>query len=215
MRILVAISSPLSGGSGLLDYERELRNVLKAVRGARAHEAEVRVVHFATTEEEIHAALTGWPAHALHLSGHGGPGVLELEDLTGAARRVDAGEFVREAIPAGRMPPVVALAACYSGTEVGTATGGGSFAAGLLAAGASVVIASQTAITDVYATRMFAKIYQNVAADPGADVIAATAQARREVQQELEQSTTAELGRCPVWVSGPRSVCWPGQAGSR
>ncbi|BCY07004.1 tetratricopeptide repeat protein [Actinoplanes sp. L3-i22] len=190
LRIVVAISSPLSGGGGLLDYERELRNVLKAVRAARAHEAEVRIVHFATTQE-IRAALMEWPAHVLHLSGHGGPGVLELEDETGAARRVDVDVFVREAIPVGRMPPVVTLAACYTGTESGVSSGGGSFAAGLLAAGASVVIASQTAITDVYATRMFAKIYQNVAADPGADVIAAAAQARREVQRELEQPTSA------------------------
>ncbi|WP_329008719.1 tetratricopeptide repeat protein [Micromonospora rifamycinica] len=197
LRIVVAISSPLSGGGGLLDYERELRNVVQAVRGARAHEAEVRIVHFATTRE-IRAALTEWPAHVLHLSGHGGPGVLELEDETGAARRVDVGTFVREAIPVGRMPPVVVLAACYTGAEAGVSSvGGGSFAAGLLAAGASVVIASQTAITDVYATRMFAKIYENVAADPGADVIAAAAQARREVQQELEQSTVDGAGRWP------------------
>ncbi|MER7996603.1 tetratricopeptide repeat protein [Micromonospora chalcea] len=194
LRIVVAISSPLSGGGGLLDYERELRNVVKAVRGARAHEAEVRTVHFATTKE-IRAALTEWPAHVLHLSGHGGPGVLELEDETGAARRVDVGQFVREAIPVGRMPPVVVLAACYTGAEAGVSSGGGSFAAGLLAAGASVVIASQTAITDVYATRMFAKIYENVAADPGSDVIAAAAQARREVQQELEQSAADGAGQ--------------------
>ncbi|MGC5664538.1 tetratricopeptide repeat protein [Micromonospora sp. WMMD723] len=195
LRIVVAISSPLTGGGGLLDYERELRNVVKAVRGARAHEAEVRIVHFATTKE-IRAALTEWPAHVLHLSGHGGPGVLELENETGAARQVDVGQFVREAIPVGRMPPVVVLAACYTGAEAGVSSvGGGSFAAGLLAAGASVVIASQTAITDVYATRMFAKIYENVAADPGADVIAAAAQARREVQQELERSAADGAGR--------------------
>ncbi|MEU7616496.1 tetratricopeptide repeat protein [Micromonospora rifamycinica] len=197
LRIVVAISSPLSGGGGLLDYERELRNVVQAVRGARAHEAEVRIVHFATTRE-IRAALTAWPAHVLHLSGHGGPGVLELEDETGAARRVEVDTFVQEAIPVGRMPPVVVLAACYTGAEAGVSSvGGGSFAAGLLAAGASVVIASQTAITDVYATRMFAKIYENVAADPGADVIAAAAQARREVQQELEQSMVDGAGRLP------------------
>jgi hypothetical protein len=35
LRIVVAISSPSSGGGPLLDYERELRNVLAAVRVAR------------------------------------------------------------------------------------------------------------------------------------------------------------------------------------
>ncbi|HZN18259.1 MAG TPA: CHAT domain-containing protein [Micromonosporaceae bacterium] len=187
LRILVAISSPLSGGSGLLDYERELRNVLKAVRGARAHEAEVRIVQFATTDA-IRTALTQWPAHVLHMSGHGGLGVIELEDAVGEARVLDVQTFVKEAIPAGRMPPVVALAACY--TDAAATSGAGSFAAGLLAEGASVVIASQTAITDVYATRVFATVYGHLASDPGADVIAAVAEARRSVQRELEQAAT-------------------------
>ena len=113
LRIVVAISAPLSGGGGVLDYERELRNMLAAVRGARQGPARVQIVHFATTAE-IRAALAAEPAHVLHLSGHGQPGAIELEDDEGNARVLDARQFVAEAIPPGRMPPVIALSACYT-----------------------------------------------------------------------------------------------------
>jgi len=48
LRIVVAIAAPTRGGGPLLDYERELRNVLAAVREARQDAADVRVVPFAT-----------------------------------------------------------------------------------------------------------------------------------------------------------------------
>lgn len=122
LRIVVAISAPDSGSdAGVLDYERELRNVLAAVRGARGGEARVREVRFASTAA-IRAALVEEPAHVLHLSGHGSPGVLTLEDARGVARPVDADTFVEEAIPAGAMPAVISLAACY--TDVPAEAGG-------------------------------------------------------------------------------------------
>jgi hypothetical protein len=99
----------------VLAYERELRNVIAAVRGARQSHARVRVVHFATTAE-INAALRQEPVHVLHLSGHGAPGLLELEDEDGNAQKVTADQFVTEAVPPGRMPPVIALAACHTDT---------------------------------------------------------------------------------------------------
>ncbi|WSG47466.1 tetratricopeptide repeat protein [Dactylosporangium sp. NBC_01737] len=185
LRIVVAISSPLSGGGQVLDYEQELRNVLAAVRAARAYDADVRVVHFATTAA-IRAALSDAPAHVLHLSGHGLPGLLVLEDEDGAARPVTADEFLNEAVPPGATPPVFALAACHTASH--TTNGGGSFAEGLLARGAGVVIATETSISDVYATRVFARVYGRLAADPAADVVAAVADARAAVQVELERS---------------------------
>jgi tetratricopeptide (TPR) repeat protein len=185
LRIVVAISSPLTGGGQVLDYERELRNVLSAVRAARAYDADVRVVHFATTTA-IRAALTAAPAHVLHLSGHGLPGLLVLEDEDGAARPVTADVFLDEAVPFGATPPVFALAACHTASN--TTTAGGSFAEGLLARGAGVVIATETSISDVYATRVFARVYGRLAADPAADVVAAVAEARAAVQVELERS---------------------------
>ena len=45
---MVAIAAPDSGGRAVLDYERELRNVLAAVRAGRQDAADVRVVPFAT-----------------------------------------------------------------------------------------------------------------------------------------------------------------------
>ena len=54
------------GGGAVLDYERELRNVLAAVRTARADGANVRVVPFATPAA-IRAALEAAPAHVLHI----------------------------------------------------------------------------------------------------------------------------------------------------
>ncbi|WP_037499935.1 CHAT domain-containing protein, partial [Solirubrobacter soli] len=183
LRILIAISSPERGGGAVLDYERELRNVLKAVRAARQGNAHVRVLPFATTTE-IHAALSREPVHVLHLSGHGSPGSFVFEDDTGAALELDADTFVDRAIPAGAMPAVFALAACY--TNVATATDLPSFAGRLLQRGAAVVIASETAVTDLYATRVFARIYGQLADAAVPDIVAAVCDARRLVQRELE-----------------------------
>ncbi len=185
LRIVVAISSPLSGGGQLLDYERELRNVLAAVRGARQGQARVQIVHFATTAE-IRAALAAEPAHVLHLSGHGRPGAIELEDDEGNARVLGPDEFVAEAIPPGRMPAVVALAACYTGAAASQESQ--SFAAALIARGARAVIGTETAVTDVYATRVFARVYAELTDTDTADIVAAVAQARRVVQQQLSGS---------------------------
>ena len=184
LRVVIAISAPVSGSGGVLDYERELRNVLAAVRGARQGQARVRIVHFATTSE-IRAALAAEPAHVLHLSGHGRPGVIELEDEDGSARLLDAQQFAAEAIPPGGMPPVIALSACYSDAA---AAGDTSFAAALIGLGAAAVIGTETAVTDIYATRVFARIYGELAAAEVPEVIGAVAQARRTVQQQFTDS---------------------------
>ena len=185
LRIVIAISAPLSGGGQVLDYERELRNMLAAVRGARQGQAQVRIVHFATTGE-VRAALAAERVHVLHLSGHGSPGAIELEDDDGNARNLDAQQFVAEAIPPGRMPPVIALSACHTGAT--TATGDPSFAAALISLGASAVIGTETAVTDVYATQVFTRVYGHLADADLPDVVAAVAAARRTVQQQLSDS---------------------------
>ena len=200
LRILVAIASPDHGGGAVLDYERELRNVLAAVRTARADGANVRVVRFATPAA-IRAALDAAPAHILHLSGHGAPGSIVFERDDGGARKLDADAFVDEAIPPSRMPAVIALAACH--TNVAAATGSPSFAARLLQRGASVVIASETSVTDGYATRVFARIYERLAGASEPDVLAAVCDARRTVQAELDSSTDERerrLGSLGEWA---------------
>ena len=185
LRIVVAIAAPDTGGGPVLDYEDELRNVLAAVRAARQDAADVRVVPFATVAE-IREELDRGPAHVLHISGHGSPGTLDLENDDGSVRPVTADEFVRDAIPPGRMPPVVTLAACY--TDAAASEDGVSFAARLCARGAAAVIATETSITDTYATRLLARLYGTLARSHAPDAITALSDARREVQIELETS---------------------------
>jgi tetratricopeptide (TPR) repeat protein len=185
LRIVVAIASPDTGGGPLLDYEKELRNVLAAVRAARADAADVRVVPFATPAA-IREELERSPAHVLHITGHGSPGHLYLEDGDGAALPVTADELADLAVPARRMPPVVTLAACY--TDAAATQEGVSFAARLCQRGVSAVIATEASITDTYATRLLARVYAALAQEGDGDVVAALSQARRRVQAELEAS---------------------------
>jgi tetratricopeptide (TPR) repeat protein len=185
LRIVVAIAAPDSGGGAVLDYEEELRNVLAAVRAARQDAADVRVVPFATPAA-ICDELGRGAAHVLHISGHGSPGTLDLENEDGSVRPVTAGQFLDLAIPPGRMPPVISLAACY--TDAAASEDGVSFAARLCARGAAAVVATETSITDTYATRLLARLYGTLARSHTPDVVAALSDARREVQAELETS---------------------------
>ena len=191
LRIVIAIAAPDTGGGPLLDYERELHNVLAAVRAARRDAADVRVVPFATPAA-IRAALDKGPVHVLHISGHGSPGHLDLENEDGTVRSVTAEEFVEQAVPAGKMPLVITLSACYS--DAAGRQGGTSFAGRLCQYGAAAVIATETSITDSYATRLLAQVYGTLAQVGDLDVVAALAEARRQVQAELETSSVPRDG---------------------
>lgn len=205
LRILVAIASP-DDTKAVLDYEAELRNVLAAVRSARAGAAHVRVVRFGSTAA-IRAALQAEEFHILHLSAHGGPGSVVMESDDGRAQTVSADAFVDEAVPAGRMPPLVCLAACH--TNVAAAAEAPSFARRLLQRGAAVVVATETTVTDRYATRLFARLYGALANAAEPEVIAALCDARRAVQAELDTATgaNAQLAALEEWsvvtVSAP------------
>jgi tetratricopeptide (TPR) repeat protein len=187
LRIVVAIAAPDSGGGPVLDYERELRNVLAAVRAARQDAADVRVVPFATPEA-IRTELDRGAAHVLHITGHGSPGRMYLENQDGTARPVSADEFVEHAVPAGKMPPVITLAACY--TDAAGSQDGTSFAAQLCQHGATAVIATETSITDTYATRLLARVYGALGQASDPDLVSALSHARRQVQAELETSSS-------------------------
>ena len=220
LRVVVAIACPDAGGGLLLDYERELRNVLAEVRTARQDAADVRVVPFATPGA-IRAELDRGPAHVLHVSAHGSPGLLYLEDEDGMARPVTADELADLAIPPGRMPPVVTLSACHTDTA---SQDGASFAARLCQHGAAAVIATEASITDAYATRLLARVYGALAQAANPDVVAALAEARRQVQAELEASPRLRdrlLAGLGEWaavtvlaVSGSAPVVDAGQATS-
>ena len=181
----------------------------------------MRVVPFATLAA-IRNELDRGPAHILHISGHGSPGKLHLENDDGSARPVTAEEFVDRAIPPGRMPPVITLAACY--TDAAASQDGTSFAAQLCRRGATAVIATETSITDTYATKLLARVYGTVARTARArHAVAALSGARREVQAELETSPDrrdTELAGLGEWAAvtvlaatgirpGPRSRTAP------
>ena len=71
------------------------------------------------------------------------------------------------------MPPVITLAACYTGAAA--SEDGASFAAQLCERGAAAVIATETSITDTYATRLLARVYGTLARSGSPDVVAALA----------------------------------------
>jgi len=196
LRIVVAIASPDVDGGPLLDYEHELSSILDAVRGARLGDAQVEVVPFATTEA-IRAALDSGGVHVLHVSAHGAPGILHLEDERGGARQVSAEEFLEEAVPAGKMPPVVSLAACY--TDAAGEREGASYAARLAEHGACAVIAAQTSVSDRYATRVFARVYAELASSEAPDVVRAVAEARRAIQRDLRNADDPVSQRLAEW----------------
>ena len=200
LRIVVAIASP-EGGGVVLDYERELRNVLAAVRAARQDAADVRVVPFATPAA-IREELERGPAHVLHLSGHGAPGILQLENEDGTPRPVTAEELVRDAIPAGRMPPVITLAACYTGAAA--SEDGASFAAQLCARGAAAVIATETSITDTYATRLLARVYGTLARSGSPNVVAALAARAGRCRPNWRPRRTSVTSSWRRWGNGRR-----------
>jgi tetratricopeptide (TPR) repeat protein len=230
LRIVVAIAAPDAGGGPLLDYERELHNVLAEVRSARRDAAEVRVVPFATPRA-IREELDRGPTHILHISGHGSPGTVALEDEDGAAWRVTADEFLDQAIPPGQVPPVVTLSACF--TDTAASSSGVSFAARLCQRGAAAVIATEASITDTYATKLLARVYGALAQASDPDVVAAFSTARRETQSELETSpdrryqelaglgewaavtVLAATGSVPVLDSEPSTQAARGASGPR
>jgi CHAT domain len=63
------------------------------------------------TPAAIRAELDRSPAHVLHITGHGSPGTLALENDDGSARLVTADEFADLAVPPGQMPMLCCPAA--------------------------------------------------------------------------------------------------------
>ena len=107
LRIVVAIAAPDGRRRGVVDYER--RTAQRDGRGplGPAGRRRRRVVPFAALRDP--EELDRGPAHVLHISGHGCPGTLALEDERPARGGHRARSSWTEAIPPGRMPPVITL----------------------------------------------------------------------------------------------------------
>ena len=189
LRILVVIASPEDGEGVVLGYERELGEIVEAVKSARRAGAQVRIVEFGSLEAVNEALKQDW-FHVIHFSGHGSPGSLVLEDQDGKEDIVDAKRLI-DSIPARRMPPVVTLAACYTAVPDGE---GESLAKAFLDHGAKAVVATETSVTDRYATELVGHLYKSLA-DGGTDIATATADARRAVQRDWVTATDERTKR--------------------
>lgn len=191
LRVLVAIAAPSDYETAVLDYESELLNLDAAVSAARGTGAKLTTVNFATTDA-LRKVLEETPAHVLHITGHGTPGAVVLEDDTGRSRLVSAEELVAEAFPDGRPPPVLSLAACFTGM---VAADGMSFADRLIELGVSAVVATETSVTDIYATDFFAALYRILARSAAPDLVRAVAEARRGTHFAITDSHDARQAR--------------------
>jgi tetratricopeptide (TPR) repeat protein len=192
LRVLVAIAAPNDYETAVLDYESELLNLDAAISAARGTTAQLTTVNFATTDA-LRTVLEETPAHVLHITGHGTPGAVVLEDDAGRSRLVSAEELVAEAFPEGRMPPVLSLAACFTGAV--TADGGMSFADKLIELGVSAVVATETSVTDIYAADFFAALYRILAHSATPDLVRAVAEARRATHFLITASNDARQAR--------------------
>ena len=143
LKILVAIGAPDEGKtkSHVLDLEAELKNILDSVAGAARHgNAEVKFLEVGHPRE-IRRALEADAYHVLHLSGHGSPGVMEMEDEEGNPVSVPVEDLVKELRQANRPLPLVFLSFCHGGSSTPDTIG---FAQGLIRNGVPMVLSMQT-----------------------------------------------------------------------
>src|SRR5207249_4800176 len=149
-----------------------------AVVVAQRHEnAEVRILEVGHPEV-IGTAMASDAYHVLHLSCHGEPGALELEDEDGRAVRTTAHQLLEPIRRMGRPLPLVLLNSCHGGVQHGQAA---SFAEALLRAGVPAVLAMQTSVSDSYATRLARAFYQHLASREFLLASRALASARKEL----------------------------------
>ena len=104
--------------------------------------ADVRILEVGHPDV-IGAAIEADAYHVLHLSCHGSPGKLELEDEEGQAVPTTADDLIAPLKQKGRPLPLVFLSACHGGVQDGQTA---SLAEALLRAGVPAVLAMQTSV---------------------------------------------------------------------
>ncbi len=198
LKILVAVGAPDEEytTAAVLDQERELQNILDAVEPAqRLENVDVRILEVGHPET-IGEAMLRDAYHVLHISCHGLPGALELEDEDGRAVRTSAESLLAPIRRTARPLPMVFLNSCHGGVQQGQTA---SFAESLLRAGVPCVVAMQTSVTDSYATRLALAFYQKLAAGESLLPSRALAGARKELERErlAEAAREASQFRSP------------------
>ena len=212
LKILAAVGAPDEEhtSSTVLDIERELGNILNALEDARRDDnAAVRILEVGNPEV-IGAAIERDVYHVLHISCHGMPGKLELEDEEGRAVQVTAKELLKPIKEAQRQLPMVFLNTCHGGVaEAQTA----SLAQELLKEGIPCVLAMQTSVSDRYATQLAKEFYRHLQKRETNFASHALAAARKDVENERQkaikrpggatlQETQPEYATATLYVAG-------------
>jgi hypothetical protein len=186
LKILVAVAAPDEGLSSgvVLDQEREVQNILDAVEPLRRHDnCDVRILEVAHPKV-IGDAVAADAYHVLHLSCHGLPGALELEDEEGRALRTVAADLLAPIRQTGRPLPLVLLNACHTGVAPGQA----SLAEALLRAGIPAVVAMQAPVSDHYAVNLAKNFYMHLARRENFLPSRALADARKDEERQRLQA---------------------------
>jgi hypothetical protein len=192
LKILAAVAAPdeTKTPNAPLDVEAEMAAVLDAVSGATAgSHAQVRVLEVASLGA-IREAMATDAYHVLHLSAHGSPESVELEDEDGAPITVTSEALMKALKNSGKPMPLIVLSACSGG-----ATGSAAMAAGLVARGADRVIAMLAPVTDTYATTLAGHFYQELSSHPALTVGHALARARYQTEEERSALAKDRLPR--------------------
>ncbi len=208
LKILVAVGAPDEGQTGhaVLDLEHELQSILDALEPRAVQgNAEVRFLEVGHPQQ-IGLALQRDAYHVLHLSGHGGPGRIELEDEDGAPVPVSAVELVRHLQAAQRNVPLVFLSSCFGATPDARA---GAMATELVRAGVPFVVAMQAGVTDRYASALARAFYAALAEREHARPAQALAQARQVLEQARQQALQrgAPAGQHPAEYATASLYC--------
>ena len=192
-KVLAAVAAPDEDTStnAPLDVEAEMQAVLDAVSDPTAeHGGEVQILEVASLRQ-ISEALAKDDYHVLHLSAHGSPQAVELEDEDGRPVQVGTRQLIEALRDVGKSVPLIVLSSCS-----GAAGSADAMAAGLVRAGADRVMAMQAPISDNYATALLAQLYQELATRPTQPVAAALARARRRAERQVR----AEPARLPEFA---------------
>ena len=191
LKILVAVGAPYDTRTKNppLDIEAEMQAILDALPGLGGDDAAQAKILEVAGPQQIAAALEHDQYHVLHLSAHGSPDGVELEDEDGNAVPMSTADLVTVLRSGGRPMPLVVLSSC-----AGAAGGSDGLAATLLQHGADRVVAMQTSVTDRYATRFAGELYEALAGLEGLAVAVAAAVAGARRKLETEASAAARSG---------------------
>ena len=198
LKILAAVAAPdeTRTQSPPLDVEAEMQAVVDAVGAVQQHrDGQVQLILEVAGVEQIAAALKTDQYHVLHLSAHGSPTSVELEDEDGNPVTVEAAKLVPALRGAGRPLPLIVLSSC-----AGAGSGLHGLAATLVRQGADRVVAMQTSVTDTYATGLAGELYAELADHPDACVAQALAEARRTMEERRTVAARQGLLLAPEYA---------------